>query len=74
MAEIASRGSSSPLVSNNSPSEPQSIAAAGLGSPQNSVRCVSSILNFASRSAAQAVKTKTTSPGYPSGSQMPGIH
>lgn len=48
------------------PQRTESIAAAGLGSPQNSVRCVSSILNFASRNAAQAVKTKTASPGYPS--------
>ena len=40
------------------PSAAKNSALAGVGRPQNSVCCVSSILNLASRSAEKAATTK----------------
>ena len=49
---------SSPVRTPMKPSEEKKSALAGVGRPQNSVCCVSSMLNLASRSAEKAAMTK----------------
>lgn len=56
------------------PSEAQRSDPAGVGSPQNSTVCVSSMLNLARRSAENAARTNTPYPSFQaSGSQQGSV-
>ena len=56
----------------NMPSEAQRSDPAGVGSPQNSTVCVSSMLNLARRSAENAVRTNTPYPSSQAAGRQQG--